>query len=126
MRPHGREGLRELVHSGRVVRGEGGEDPIVTGVVAHDASEAVFWITCLVTPSDSVSPIRRLVGLDPQRRYRVAPVDVGFPAATYPGTEPEWWAAGEITLTGVVLGAVGIDVPLLHPDEAIVLRVVAV
>jgi alpha-galactosidase len=118
--------LRGLIHSGSVVRGEGGEDPIVTGVVAHDARDAVFWITCLVTPSDSVSPIRRLVGLDPQRSYRVAPVDVGFPPATYPGTAPEWWAAGEITLTGAVLGAVGIDVPLLHADEAIVLRVVAV
>ena len=118
--------LRELIHSGRVVHGESSDDPIVTGVVAHDASEAVFWITCLVAPSDSVSPIRRLVGLDPQRSYRVSPVDVGCPAATYPDTAPEWWAAGEITLTGAVLGAVGIDVPLLHPDEAIVLRVVAV
>ena len=118
--------LRTLIHSGRVVRGEAGEDPIVTGVVAQDLTDGVFWITCLVSSSDSVRPTRRLPGLDPHRNYRVAPVDVGSPAETYPGTAPAWWVDGEIMLPGFVLDSVGIDVPLLHPDEAIVLRVTAV
>ncbi|TQO20300.1 alpha-galactosidase [Rhodoglobus vestalii] len=115
--------LRKLIHSGRVVRGDGEDDPIVTGIIAADSADAVYWITCLATPSDSVRPTRRLPGLDPHLSYRVAPVDVGAPAETYPGTAPAWWVDGEITLPGAVLDAVGIDVPLLHPDEAIVLRV---
>ncbi|GAA1219917.1 alpha-galactosidase [Rhodoglobus aureus] len=117
--------LRGLIHSGRVVRGDDYADPIVTGVVDREATDAVFWITCLATPRDSVRPTRRLPGLDPKGSYRVSPVDVGARAATYPGTAPGWWADGEITLTGTVLSSVGIDVPPLRPDEAIVLRVTA-
>jgi alpha-galactosidase len=118
--------LRGLIHSGRVVRGDDDADPIVTGVVDREATDAVFWITCLATPSDSVRSTRRLPGLDPKVRYRVSPVDVGAPAAAYPGSAPAWWVDGEIKLTGTVLGSVGIDVPLLKPDEAIVLRVTAI
>ncbi|MBH0008341.1 alpha-galactosidase [Salinibacterium sp. SWN1162] len=123
--------LRGLIHTGRVVRGELlANEPIVTGVVADDASgsvaDAVFWVTRLDTPSDAVPTARRLPGLDPHRGYRVSPVDVGAPAATYPGTSPAWWHAGELTLPGSVLGSAGLQLPILHPDEALVLRVTAV
>ncbi|QAV70348.1 alpha-galactosidase [Salinibacterium sp. UTAS2018] len=122
--------LRGLIHSGRVVRGElETAQPVVTGIVADDATgvvDAVFWVTCLDTPSDAVPTSRRLPGLDPHRDYRVSPVDVGAEAATYPGTAPAWWHEGELTLSGAVLGSVGLQLPILHPDEALVLRVTAV
>ncbi|QYH35235.1 alpha-galactosidase [Salinibacterium sp. M195] len=122
--------LRDLIHTGRVVRSEIDAEPIVTGIVADDdtgsVSDAVFWVTNLTTPTDSVPTARRLPGLDPHRTYRISPVDVGAAAATYPGTAPAWWQAGELTLSGAVLGAVGLHLPILHPDEALVLRVTAV
>lgn len=122
--------LRGLIHSGRVVRGElEVTQPIVTGIVADDASgvaDAVFWVTCLDTPSDAVPTSRRLPGLDPHREYRISPVDVGAAAATYPGTAPAWWLDGTVVLSGAVLGSVGLQLPILHPDEALVLRVTAV
>lgn len=122
--------LRGLIHSGRVVRSELSADPIVTGIVADDATgstaDAVFWVTNLVTPTDSVPTARRLPGLDPHRMYRITPVDVGAEAATYPGTAPAWWHDGELTLSGAALGSVGLTLPILHPDEALVLRVTAV
>ncbi|MGJ8720578.1 MAG: alpha-galactosidase [Salinibacterium amurskyense] len=122
--------LRSLIHSGRVVRGElEVTQPIVTGIVADDATgvaDAVFWVTCLDTPSDAVPTSRRLPGLDPHREYRISPVDVGAAAATYPGTAPAWWLDGTVVLSGAVLGSVGLQLPILHPDEALVLRVTAV
>lgn len=121
--------LRGLIHSGRVVRGELSAEPIVTGIVAEDATgsvcDAVFWVTSLTTPTDSVPTARRLPGLDPHRTYRISPVDVGAEAATYPGTAPAWWHDGELTLSGAALGSVGVPLPILHPDEALVLRVTA-
>ncbi|MEV8253024.1 alpha-galactosidase [Rhodoglobus sp. NPDC076762] len=122
--------LRGLIHSGRVVRGElESAQPVVTGILADDATgvaDAVFWVTCLDTPSDAVPTSRRLPGLDPHREYRISPVDVGAAAATYPGTAPAWWLDGTLVLSGAVLGSVGLQLPILHPDEALVLRVTAV
>ncbi|MBH0109840.1 alpha-galactosidase [Salinibacterium sp. NG22] len=122
--------LRGLIHSGRVVRSELSADPIITGVVAEDingvVADALYWVTSLTTPTDSVTTARRLPGLDPHRLYRVTPVDVGAEAATYPGTAPAWWHDGELTLSGSALGSVGLTLPILHPDEALVLRVTAV
>jgi alpha-galactosidase len=117
--------LRGLLHSGELVRGDEDSDPIVTGVVAADRSEAVFVIACLHTPRESVRLTRRIPGLDPRREYRVSVVDIGAEAATYAGIQPAWVADG-ITLTGAVLGAVGLEPPLLQPDEALVVRLVAV
>ncbi|CAO1653706.1 alpha-galactosidase [Salinibacterium sp. NYA9b] len=122
--------LRGLIHSGRVVRSELSADPIITGVVAEDingvVADALYWVTSLTTPTDSVPTARRLPGLDPHRLYRITPVDVGAEAVTYPGTVPAWWHDGELTLSGAALGSVGLTLPILHPDEALVLRVTAV
>ncbi|MGV8858084.1 alpha-galactosidase [Rhodoglobus sp.] len=123
--------LRDLIHSGRVVRGElAVAEPVVTGILAEDAAghvtEAVYWITCLTTPADAVPTAQRLPGLEAHRSYRVSAVDVGAAAATYPGTVPAWWPDGEVVLSGAALASVGLPLPILHPDEALVLRVTAV
>ncbi len=117
--------MRGLLHRGDLVRGDDLGDPVITGVVSADRSEAVFAIVCLQTPRESVRLTRRLPGLDPAREYQVSVVDVGAPPATYAGIQPAWVADG-ITLTGAVLGAVGLEPPLLKPDEALVVRLVAV
>jgi alpha-galactosidase len=117
--------LRGLLHSGDLVRGDDGGDPVVTGVVAADRSEAVFVISCLESPRESVRLTRRLPGLDTARNYEVSVVDLGVAAASHAGIPPRWVAEG-ITLPGSVLGAVGLEPPLLLPDEAIVVRVHAV
>jgi len=117
--------LRGLLHSGDLVRSDDLGDPTVTGVVAADRSEAVFAIACLQSPRESVRLTRRLPGLDPALEYRVSVVDLGAAPLTHAGIPPAWVADG-ITLTGAVLGAVGLEPPLLMPDEAIVVKLVAV
>ncbi len=113
---------RDLIHSGRLVRGDDDGDPTVTGVVAQDGAEAMYWVTCLTSAHAAVRPPRRLPGLDPSARYRVSVVDVGAQPEIYWGTSPAWVESG-ITASGSVLGAVGLEMPHLHPDETVVLRV---
>jgi alpha-galactosidase len=59
-----------------------------------------------------------LPGLLPDRRYEVrgvGPVEPGGPSG-----------AADVTLTGAVLGTVGLRVPALPPESAVVLRCSAV
>ena len=117
--------LRGLLHSGDLVRGDDAGDPVVTGVVSADRGEAVYVIACLESPREAVRLTRRLPGLDPAREYRVSVVDLGAAAASHAGIPPRWVAEG-VTLPGSVLGSVGLEPPLLLPDEALVVRVEAV
>lgn len=42
-------------------------------------------------------------------------------------TEPGWLASGDgVTLTGSVLGGVGLQLPALHPEQALLLELTAV
>ena len=65
----------------------------------------------------------RLTGLDPDRRYRLTEeMPRGPVGADLTGT----WAADDAELGGRVLATSGIALPVLDPEEARVLRLVAV
>ena len=114
--------LRSVLHTGQVVRSDEPGDPVVSGVVSEDQSEAVFLVACLESAHESTRAARRLPGLDASRNYHISVVDVGAEAAIYWGRSPPWIATG-VTLPGSVLGSFGLELPMLRPDEAIVLRV---
>lgn len=120
--------LRPLLHGGRVVRVDH-PDPAVQahGVVAHDRSHAVYAVSRLATSVAQVPGVVRLPGLDPARRYAVRP-PTGVPEpAVLQFTEPGWLASGGgVTVRGSVLGVVGLQVPALHPEQALLLEVTAV
>ncbi|MEU4714851.1 alpha-galactosidase [Micromonospora purpureochromogenes] len=118
--------LRPLLHSGRVVRVDH-PDPAVQahGVIAHDGSHAVYAVSRLTTSAAQVPGAVRLPGLDPARRYAVRP-PTGLPEpAVLQLTEPGWLPKG-VTLSGAVLGTVGVQLPALHPEQALLLEVTAV
>ncbi|GAA2079051.1 alpha-galactosidase [Pseudolysinimonas kribbensis] len=116
---------RELLHSGRLVHADDrGPSSTVYGVVADDRSEAVFVVAQLTLAPDEQTPPATLPGLDPARRYRVRfglPLDergVGERGA------PAWIAAGgELELTGAALAVIGVPVPALLPEHALLLDV---
>ncbi|SCG34377.1 alpha-galactosidase [Micromonospora inositola] len=117
--------LRPLLHAGRVVRVDH-PDPAVQahGVVAHDGSQAVYAVSRLTTSAAQVPGPVRLPGLDAHRRYAVRPA-AGVPEpAVLQLTEPGWLPS--VTLSGAVLSAVGLQVPALHPEQALLLEVTAV
>ncbi|WFE39204.1 alpha-galactosidase [Micromonospora sp. WMMD998] len=121
--------LRPLLHGGRVVRVDHPDEAVQAhGVVAHDRSRAVYAISRLATSVAQVPGAVRLPGLDPARRYRVRP-PAGVPEPALLELTPPAWLAGAgagVVLAGSVLGAVGLQLPALHPEQALLLEVTAV
>ena len=93
--------FRELLHGGEVVRADL-PDPAFAlhGVVAADRSQALFCFVALGTSASERPGAVRLPGLDPDRRYRV----------------------GELTLSGRALATVGLQMPLLAPEQALLIE----
>jgi alpha-galactosidase len=118
---------RGLLHSGEAVHADH-PDPTaaVHGVVAGDRSEALYAYVQLATSRFAVPAPARLPGLDPARSYLVEPVHPAGPPRTSQRLPPPWYAAGEVTLPGAVLGAAGLAMPALNPEQALLLRVTAV
>ena len=114
--------LRPLLHSGRVVNADL-PDPSARlhGVVAADGEAAVFAYAQLTTSASEVPARVALPGLDPERVYRVRPVE-GTGVRGVARALPAWWDGGEVHLSGRVLGEVGIRLPVLDPAEALLLE----
>jgi alpha-galactosidase len=114
---------RALMHTGDLVRADEVDPTLqVYGVVAADRSEALMFLAFL--GRSEVSPRGRftLPGLDPAKRYRVAPVFTGTPDAGR--TEPLWYAGGAGTvLSGRALAVAGLQTPGSLPERVIVLRI---
>jgi alpha-galactosidase len=139
---------RALLLGGEIVRVDTTDPRIVVhGVVAADDSEAIFSAAVLDTTHPEPPARLTMRGLDPDRTYRVQPVFIGtMPSGLIP---PAWWGAPSdaealatqeywdraeradvsypgATFRGDVLALVGVASPRLHPDQAVLYRVVAV
>ncbi len=114
--------LRPLLTAGRTVRtDEPGDDRYVHGLVAPDGAEALIALVTLATTAVAVPPPLRFPGLDPDRHYRIEPLTVGGSPHAVQDAPPAWLADGGITITGHLLADLGLPVPLLAPEQALVL-----
>ena len=117
--------LRGLIHSGRLARADLPDDAcLLHGVVAQDRSHALFAWACLAT-SGAVQPGRvRFPGLDPSRDYLVTlPVEAGTPQLHEQA--PAWLGvarAGSLSVSGRLLTEVGLPMPTLDPEQALLLE----
>ncbi|NPC45187.1 alpha-galactosidase [Nocardioides sp. zg-1230] len=114
--------VRPLIGSGTLVHPDH-PDPavLVTGIVGEDRSEAWYVVATVAATSTQHPAPLRLAGLDPDRHYRLAeemPRGVG---ADMTGG----WSADGAELSGRVLATSGIALPVMHPEESRVLRLVA-
>jgi alpha-galactosidase len=100
--------MRGLLHTGEVVHADL-PDPAFAlhGVVAADRAEALFCFVALATSASERPGAVRLPGLDADRLYRVDGLD------------------REITLSGRALDAVGVQMPVLGPEQALLLQLAA-
>jgi alpha-galactosidase len=138
--------LRGLLHTGRVVHADLANSALLLdGVVAQDASQALYKLVAvdhtLIWPPGRVT----LPGLDPDRTYRVAaltpsnaarlvgspPVAEGPPpgaaaGALAPRDHRPGWVRADLTLPGRVLAEVGIHAPLLGVDQLVLIHVAVV
>jgi alpha-galactosidase len=67
----------------------------------------------------------RVPGLDPQRRYRVRPVNLAGGPTVLQAAAPPWLSDGGTTLTGRALDVVGVSVPVMQPENAMVFEVIS-
>ncbi|WP_250302795.1 alpha-galactosidase [Streptomyces sp. A 4/2] len=119
--------LRPLLHTGRVVRADlSGDAALLHGVVAQDASAALYCWARLVTSPEGQSGRIALPGLDRTRRYRVRiRTEAGLPSFRE-GLGPAWVTAaleGWVALPGSVLSGAGVPMPALDPGQALLIEV---
>lgn len=114
--------LRGLLHSGTTVNADHPDAAFrLHGVVARDRASAVFAFVSLATSRAEVPGNVQFVGLDPSRTYAVT---LPYPALAGAATDrahPGWTENG-ITLTGQYLHTVGLPMPILKPEKAILLE----
>jgi alpha-galactosidase len=91
------------------------------GVVAHDASRAIFAYVQL-TPTVAIHPSPlKFAGLDESANYVIKAV---FPAGKPRFmliTPPEWMVG--ITMSGSALAAIGVTAPILAPANAFLIEI---
>ena len=134
LRDHERESLadaiavhkrfRHLLHSGDVVRFDSVDGAsIAHGVYARDRSEALVSVAQLATATALAPPPLRLAGLDPSRRYRVDRVRMPDDAHVFGPTRttPPWLATGA-EVGGRDLEVLGLQLPAMQPETAILLH----
>ncbi len=126
---------RALLHSGVRVHADLAEPNLALhGVVAHDGGEALFAAVALGTLATEAPGRVGLPGLDPDRVYRVEGL---LPSSAVPVPEdgheafvqiapPAWWSAGGLTASGRFLAEVGLPLPVLRPEHALLLRATGV
>jgi alpha-galactosidase len=66
--------------------------------------------------------VARFPGLDPDRAYRVEPLSLAGGPETKQAVAPSWLQAGGVTLEGRLLGEVGLPLPVLRPEQALLLH----
>lgn len=117
---------RDLLHRGTTVRADHADETHwLHGVVDEDKRRALFAFVALDT-SVAAQPSRlRLPGLDPALSYRIDPVYLSAGAMVRTrGGQPRWWTERP-TVLGEVLESIGLQGPMLYPEQALVFRVVA-
>jgi alpha-galactosidase len=90
----------------------------VHGVVGPD--QAMFAYVQLTTSAAERPGRARLPGLDPERIYRVEALPG---AATLRAAGPGW--RDGLELSGRALGAAGLQMPVLQPEQALLIRLTA-
>lgn len=119
---------RELIHSGTAVHSDYPDEAYwAHGYVSPNHDRAIFSFVALST-TVGVHPGRiRIPGLRDETVYRIEPIGLSSSAlARVEEGVPSWWTTRHITVTGDILGRIGLQAPMLYPEQALLFRLVAV
>ena len=118
--------FRPLLHGGDSVRFDA--DPATTahGVFSADRSEALLSVAQLTTAMSLVPAPFLVPGLVADRRYRVERVALpGGGAERGPArTSPGWLTSGA-EMTGQELAVLGLQIPVMNPESALLIHLAA-
>ncbi|MFD5213893.1 alpha-galactosidase [Microbacterium sp. NPDC058345] len=118
---------RRLIHSGTAFHIDYPDDSYwAHGYVAPDQKRAIISFVAMAT-GVAVHPGRmRIPGLRDDLAYRIEPIELSASALVpVAGGPPSWWTES-LTVTGGVLNRVGLQAPMLYPEQALLFRLVAV
>ncbi|GHC99527.1 alpha-galactosidase [Zhihengliuella salsuginis] len=119
---------RALLHSGTRVNADLADEALrLHGVVGSDRAEGLFAAVSVASSYAEMPGTAPLPGLDPERTYRVAAVLPTEADADYANTftqiqPPAWLRDGAFTATGAYLEHVGVQLPVLNPEHALLLH----
>ncbi|NMM99409.1 alpha-galactosidase [Bifidobacterium olomucense] len=104
-------------------------DPAVRldGMVMPNRDAAIYRFTQLTTSQTYPAAPVHLPGLDPERTYRVSPLDPSLDLTGLGNGQSTlgWWNEEGVVMTGEALQRYGIRPPSLHPQQAVLFKAVA-
>ncbi|NQX26741.1 alpha-galactosidase [Microbacteriaceae bacterium VKM Ac-2854] len=118
--------MRPLLHTGRTVRADSPDAAsALYGVVAADGSEALYTLAQLRS-SESYPPGRiTFPGLQPETAYEIRLAPVSTPLGG-PGQSPLGWTEQRTVLSGRSLSTVGVQAPVLNPEQLVLISATAI
>ena len=120
---------RDVLHTGTALRFEHPDEGIIAhGVISTDRSDALVSLARVASSEHLVSEPLRVRGLDSGRRYRVELADLALLRTMLFGParkQPSWIEHG-VEATGRQLAEIGLPLPVLHPESAILIVVTTV
>ncbi|SMG34502.1 alpha-galactosidase [Agreia pratensis] len=118
--------IRELSHRGRAVYADlPDESADLRGVVSHDREQALFAYTQVTTSTSYPPGAITFPALDDDRVYRVSLASPTTPLEG-PGQSPLAWTEHPVHLTGRALRTMGIQAPVLFPEQLRLIDIVAI
>ena len=113
--------LRPLLHTGRLERLDH-PDPAVAAqvVVSPERDEAILSVAQLTASRWSVPPRLRIQGLDPARTYRLT--HLAAPGEVLGLGSRAAWLDETVEATGQMLATIGLQVPVLLPESALLVE----
>ena len=114
--------FRPLLHSGRVLRFDHADPAILAhAVVRPDRAEALVSVAQVETARSMPTGPLVLTGLDPDRNYHIELVPLPEVRLGSARSQPAWLDGGA-SISGQVLATIGLQLPVLWPESALVLH----
>ena len=107
---------RAMLHQGALWRLDHPDRAVVAQIVTHGDKALALAAQTAFSPTFDTAPLR-LIGLEPQGRYRVTLPEPWPKKARQYLANPDAWRAG-LTLSGAALMNQGLALPLTHPETA--------
>ncbi|GAB2656433.1 alpha-galactosidase [Kribbella swartbergensis] len=117
---------RALIHTGTAVHCDYPDDSYWShGYVSPSGDRAIFAFVAMATTPLARPGRIRIPGLVPDATYRVEPIELSSAALTRTAAGPPSWWSRPSTVTGRLAGEIGLQAPMLYPEQALLFRLVA-
>lgn len=118
--------FRPLLHSGQYIRNDHTDSTMhIHGVIARDASEALFSVSRIANSSSHRTAPLLVSGLSSQITYQVQRVEMGTARWALHRQLPNWVTEG-LQATGEQLSRIGLPLPPLLPESTMLIHLTQV